>query len=140
MASSNKTETLGLNQWLGTDKPKRDDFNADNLAIDQAVKNLQESVDMAMGSYTGTGIVSGRFIEFGFRPKAVFIWSAGRVFNSTHIFYASYTGQENSNFTLFATGVAISNSVENDSDGQYTRDINQEGRTYYYLALRETES
>ena len=140
MASSNKTTTLGLNQWSGTDKPKRNDFNADNLAIDQAIKNLRESTDVAVGSYTGNGIPSGRFIEIGFRPKAIFVWAEGRAFNSTHIFYASYTGQENSNFTLFSTGVAIGNSVENDLDGQYTRDINQQGRTYYYLALRETAS
>lgn len=33
MPSSNKT-TLGLNLWSGTDKPKKNDFNADNQIID----------------------------------------------------------------------------------------------------------
>ena len=37
MPTSNKTEHLGLNQWLGTDKPKRADFVEDNAAIDHAM-------------------------------------------------------------------------------------------------------
>lgn len=40
MASSNKTTYLGLNRWLGTDKPKREDFNADNQKIDTKVQQL----------------------------------------------------------------------------------------------------
>lgn len=36
MPSSNKT-TLGLNLWSGTDKPKKNDFNADNRIIDAAL-------------------------------------------------------------------------------------------------------
>ena len=37
MASTNKTETLGLNQWIGSDKPKMEDFNSDNRLIDTAL-------------------------------------------------------------------------------------------------------
>jgi hypothetical protein len=40
MASTNKTAGLGLNQWLGADSPKREDFNADNLIIDSAFDNV----------------------------------------------------------------------------------------------------
>lgn len=35
MPSKNKTP-LGLNQWAETETPKRDDFNSDNLIIDEA--------------------------------------------------------------------------------------------------------
>ena len=38
MPSTNKTAHLGLNQWIGSDKPRKDDFNADNAAIDQAIR------------------------------------------------------------------------------------------------------
>lgn len=37
MASSGKTERLKLNLWEETDKPKREDFCADNLAVEAAV-------------------------------------------------------------------------------------------------------
>lgn len=38
MASTNKTSYLGLSQWLATDRPKREDFVADNRIIDEKVK------------------------------------------------------------------------------------------------------
>ncbi|MGN0558442.1 MAG: hypothetical protein ACI4IS_03210 [Acutalibacteraceae bacterium] len=38
MASTNKTAYLGLSQWLATDRPKREDFVADNRIIDENVK------------------------------------------------------------------------------------------------------
>lgn len=38
MASSNKTGTLKLNQWLGTDPVLRTDFNADNNKLDVAIQ------------------------------------------------------------------------------------------------------
>lgn len=37
MSSTNKTAKLGLNKWLGTDVPKREDFVKDNELIDNAV-------------------------------------------------------------------------------------------------------
>lgn len=37
MSSTNKTEELGLNQWIGSDIPKMDDFNSDNAKIDKTV-------------------------------------------------------------------------------------------------------
>lgn len=36
MSSTNKTE-IGLNLWLGGDKPKREDFCNDNLIIDKQI-------------------------------------------------------------------------------------------------------
>ena len=41
MASTNKT-SLGLNQWVGSDKPKWADFNADNRLIDAELKKRAE--------------------------------------------------------------------------------------------------
>lgn len=40
MASTNKTENLGLNLWLPTDKPKREDFVKDNQAIESRISQL----------------------------------------------------------------------------------------------------
>ena len=35
MPSSKKTEHMGLNQFIGSDHPKMEDFNFDNTQIDQ---------------------------------------------------------------------------------------------------------
>ena len=43
MSSSNKTE-LGLNLWLGGDKPKREDFCNDNLIIDKQITEHKNDV------------------------------------------------------------------------------------------------
>lgn len=37
ISSTNKTENLGLNQWIGTDYPERVDFCSDNLIVDNAI-------------------------------------------------------------------------------------------------------
>lgn len=45
MPSSQKTPFLRLNQWLGIDKPKKDDFNQDNLAVEEAMRLVNGSVE-----------------------------------------------------------------------------------------------
>ena len=44
MSSTNKTE-IGLNLWLGGDKPKREDFCNDNLIIDKQI--IDHKIDMS---------------------------------------------------------------------------------------------
>ena len=43
MSSSAKTEKMGLNQWQGTDIPKRNDFNTDNQKIEDFVTTHTEN-------------------------------------------------------------------------------------------------
>lgn len=52
MPSSNKTANLSLNKWLGSDKPKKDDFVADNEMIDQAVAALRTQISGVQQSQT----------------------------------------------------------------------------------------
>ncbi|MEM1484363.1 hypothetical protein V6615_05720 [Oscillospiraceae bacterium PP1C4] len=83
MASTNSTANLHLNQWVGTDKPKMEDFNTDNSKIDAAVgahiASTAEHVSATersgwnnampvIGTYTGSGQPE-RLIELGFRPS-----------------------------------------------------------------------
>ena len=51
MASSDKTQVLGLNAWRGSDVPQREDFVRDNEILDDAIAALQRSG----GSGGGTG-------------------------------------------------------------------------------------
>lgn len=44
MPSTHKTGHLSLNNWLGTDKPKKDDFNEDNSRIDNACRRMAQDI------------------------------------------------------------------------------------------------
>lgn len=76
MASSAKTENVALNQWAATDPVLREDFNADNLIIDRA---LRQSCKMAYGIFSGCEDMSLSMgsIEVGFVPKVAFLWQSG---------------------------------------------------------------
>ena len=72
MSSTYKTTNLGLNQFVGSDRPKMEDFNFDNQQIDQkfqehVLSNLhlteqqREQLGKAsyqIGSYSGDGQAS----------------------------------------------------------------------------------
>ncbi len=87
MSSTNKTEYLGLNAWLGSDRPQRIDFVDDNNKIDTAMKNHINNVTMhctstekakiqnpyTMVSYVGTGTETN-VITIGFTPKFVIVF------------------------------------------------------------------
>ncbi|AFS78515.1 putative neuraminidase [Gottschalkia acidurici 9a] len=49
MASTEKTGFLGLNQWVGSDKPKRQDFVDDNKKIDNRLKELNDKIVNSIG-------------------------------------------------------------------------------------------
>jgi len=55
MSSTNKTANLGLNQWEDTDPVAREDFNADNAAIDTAVGRKTEFVKIRTASISASG-------------------------------------------------------------------------------------
>lgn len=45
MPSSYKTPYLKLNRWVGSDKPKRDDWNTDNERIDTGVQTVSQELE-----------------------------------------------------------------------------------------------
>lgn len=54
MSSINKTQTINLSQFEGTDKPTwLVDYNGDMLKIDQAIKNLQDNNTDRTSEITG---------------------------------------------------------------------------------------
>ncbi|GHV30813.1 hypothetical protein FACS189481_5490 [Clostridia bacterium] len=91
MASSEKTKNLKLNLWKGTDKPEREDFNSDNLALDKAISLVQElaerkvegngSETFLVGEYVGDGLLT-KTIDLGFVPRFVFVFCEGEPFLS----------------------------------------------------------
>lgn len=87
MSSTNKTPYLGLNAWLGSDRPQRIDFVDDNNKIDTAIKSHIENINLhctstekskiknpyRMISYVGTGTES-KVVEFEFQPQFIIIF------------------------------------------------------------------
>ena len=87
MSSTNKTEYLMLNQWLGSDRPQRIDFVDDNRIIDDAIKihfsdtskhlsnEQREKLNQpyVMVSYSGSG-ESSKVIDLGIQPNFVIVF------------------------------------------------------------------
>ena len=77
-----KTENYQLNQWEAEDTIRREDFNADNAAIDAALKTIADNagggLKIAAGSYTGTGTYGSdnpKTLTFAFAPKLLIVQS-----------------------------------------------------------------
>lgn len=89
-----KTTNYNLNQWGAEDVVKREDFNADNAAIDAALKTIattaatalstansaastaNSACKIAYGSYAGTGnygSANANTLTFPFQPKLVLV-------------------------------------------------------------------
>ncbi len=88
MASSGQTNNFGLNQWLGTDKPTRLDYNSDNLKIDAALAMIRASVTNLniLGVYVDytefttarpTGSVGDYYAVLGETETTIYTWDSG---------------------------------------------------------------
>lgn len=88
MPSSNKTQKLGLNSFVGSDKPKMDDFNYDNQKLDTALGGHLEAEQLHLKAgereryltqqvtlfpYTGNGSFT-RVLELPFTPSFCLIY------------------------------------------------------------------
>lgn len=157
MPSTNKTAFLGLNKWLGSDKPKMEDFNSDNQKIDNAIKAHQEDPNLhltpqqkdwvatpfILGSYVGNG-QEERMIELGFTPRFLvvlghemspFEYSAYMVHTNQFMAVACGDG-----FTLGISlaegGFVVYLNKAGPSDGTTSVQMNVTGVTYHYFAVR----
>ncbi len=88
MSSSQKTEYLGLNSWLGSDRPQRIDFVDDNRILDNAIKEhitnttahctstqkAKYENPYSFQSYAGTGAES-KVVTLAFSPKFVMVFT-----------------------------------------------------------------
>lgn len=156
MASTNSTANYKLNQWVGSDKPKMQDFNADNAKIDAAIHahasdeslhiseaSLQEILKSmpVFGSYTGTGAET-RLIELGFRPAFGIVFANGKNLLSSvgstgnmivHCAMIADSGctqglvAENAGFTVI--------NIQQVAEGRIAQ-LNAADVTYHYMMFR----
>lgn len=156
MPTNNKT-SLGLNSWLGTDKPKRSDFVEDNTLLDtlltghfnDASKHLSAE-DRALltqsftaGSYLGNGLAS-QDITLPFAAKLVIVFFLGRPAN----LYRPSEGYNENNFAIASESGATPGVYLNQSkltvcqtlttppSGGTLYNLNSTGNGYIYIAFR----
>lgn len=165
MSSTLKTNHYSLNSWIGSDKPKREDFNYDNQKIDGALHTLatglethqedevahitaaeraawQDKLSLATGSYVGDG-QTNRAITLGYKPKAVLVfqdWTPLVTCNFPSSMALANAGIAieaggTSGMTVFATGFSVMNVTTTNPAG-YAPRLNSSGVTYYYLVLK----
>lgn len=98
MPSTNKTPNLGLNQWLGTDKPKREDWNLDNSLTEQAIFPPEENwIPVAPDGFTLT-TTSAKYKKLG------------NIILTKHYFTIQKTGTPNATENFTIKGVPIGTS------------------------------
>lgn len=165
MSSTLKTNHYSLNSWIGSDRPKREDFNYDNQKIDGALHTLetgleghqgdgvahitageraawQDKLALTTGSYVGDG-QTNRAITLGYQPKAVLVfqdWTPLVTCNFPTSMALANGGIAigeggTSGMTMFEEGFSVMNVTTSNAAG-YAPRLNSKGVTYYYLALR----
>lgn len=162
MASTNKTEHLQLNQWVGTDPFRMADFNEDNAKLDAAVKANADAIasntqaitalqsgglKIAVGSYAGSGTfgqANPKTLTVGFKPKYVRILCTEKgVVNHFYSLEAIsgvsgatiYGNYANSSFQKPVTLTWLDNGISWYSTENATYQMNNTDFVYYYMML-----
>ena len=151
--STNHTTNYALNQWEGTDKVLRAEFNADNAKIDAALKAnadaiaaeaaarealagtvaLKGNCRIVYGTYTGMGAAAPTVLTFDGKPLAVFIMSQTHSSNNWIAFLPMIRGAQwtaaLSRCAVAWSDNAVSWSCPNDPQSQFASGV------YYYIAF-----
>lgn len=110
MPSTNKTPMLGLNSWVDSDKPRREDFVQDNTILDTILgehladamqhftvaDRLKLNEGLVVGSRTGTGAEEAT-ISLDFEPKLFMLFAKDKPMTEPNF---------NSSYTMVNSGVA----------------------------------
>lgn len=157
MPSTNKTSFLALNKWNGEDKPKRDDFNSDNILIDNAIKSHHENAAIhltasekdilgrcipVISTYIGDGTLS-REIAVGFKPTLVIVIGENGAFNEFSdiakdtLISAAISTRFNSTRGILITenGFTVWEYPNTTPEG-HDVSLNSQNSTFTYIAFR----
>lgn len=154
MASTNKSENLGLNMWLPTDRPIRADFVEDNRIIDEElgghIKNgmlhLTQSeknkltTPYSLKMYAGTGAASFTY-TLDFAPSFVVVYKK----NTPMFLSASSTTIVNGGFAvqtyggsggLALSGNQLTLTQEATASLGIRHNLNESGGQYIIVAFK----
>ena len=158
MSSTNKTDNLKLNSWIGTDKPKREDFVNDNFIIDKAItdhiNDQNVHITAADIENLGTTIISDVVNGTGeaycehtlsFSPKFVIVYTIGKPlceYNTTNNYTVCNAGIAYMNQSGSTSGLEIIDNTlvmyqtqETPTNGIF-RNLNASGAQYRYIAFK----
>lgn len=157
MPTTNKTPKLGLNNWVGTDKPKRSDFVEDNILLDTilsghlADKAVHLSANdrtaleqpIATGLYAGDGTETGTLV-LSFVPRAVFAFFRGHAMSEyheekkyTYVNAAAATRTGNTpGIVMGSNKVQFTQTQTEPQAGGCFLNMNSNGGQYFYIAFR----
>ncbi len=156
MPTNNKT-SLGLNSWLGTDKPMRSDFVNDNTLLDTLLtghfgdmtKHLSTqdrtllTQGFLVGTYSGNGLAS-QDVTLPFEPRFVLVFALLRPAN----LYRTSGGYNENNFAvatkigstqgvfLDKAKLTVSQTVNTPTAGGTLNNLNNAMNDYGYIAFR----
>lgn len=158
MSSTNKSNNLNLNQWIGSDVPQREDFNNDNAIIDSVlgkhINNIATHTNASekdmwnnpyfITTYYGDGMTTRALsLNCSFEPSWCIVFATNTTPSVTDI-----SNESSYNYFGIATtrgsmsGLSISRKILNLTQSAVPvfsteyRNYNQAGTTYVVIAVR----
>ncbi len=158
MSSTSKTPHYNLNQWIGTDIPKMEDFNRDNALMDSTVYTHHANASIHtsdterskwnnpyyMTTYFGNGSSSRTItLSCDFEPSWGIIFAVGKLPSVTDFPNESdynYFGLVSANGTTLGLGLSANRLtvLQNATPilGHEYRNFNENGVTYVVIMFR----
>ena len=158
MSSTNKTEYLNLNAWIGADLPKMEDFNSDNEILDDAfqthdtdtVRHITDgerskwNAPVFTGSYIGDDTESRTItLACAFEPSMLILYA-----NNAPAFVCDFNNRIKETYFAIGTkrgstaGLTMQSGTctgRNDTTtvlANELRRLNKAGTSYTYIAFR----
>ena len=138
--STKKTEHYGLHAWEVGDDFLREEFNENFAKLDG------EAARVVFGSYVGAYESAKQTvsrIELGFQPKAVFVIPSNGRLNATYGYYGGLALPSkpvavgsHEVAAIVAAGFRVSHTVANYTNYSEYLTANENGKIYYYLAVK----
>ncbi len=155
MPSTNQTANLGLNSWIGTDKPKRADFVSDNEILDEVIGEHLADTELhfteadrarwdalvTAGLYFGTGAASYQ-LTFSSAPKALLVFQSGKALAEWNADGYMMANAGMATPTLRSAGIQLSGnratllqSQAAPAAGGTFHNLNKQSAQYAYIAF-----
>ncbi len=156
MASTNKTDNLGLNLWQGTDRPQRGDFNSDNMIVDTALGEHIANSDLHLTetekarvkrpvqyySYLGDGAAQAS-LSLSFTPSMVIVYCDGMPFclydsakECTKVYSAVAGYGAGGSSGVAIEGSALKFTQDTAAKNGYMKCLNESGKQYRVAVIR----
>ncbi len=157
MSSTNKTEELELNRWIGSDIPKMEDFNRDNEIIDKTLgehiwdvsmhvtsqQKKEWSNPLGCASYIGDGSDSRSVtLNMGFEPSVCFVFATNNAVglsdfaNSIHYNYFGIATVNGSTYGLSLDGNVLNVKNAASTAKFEMTNFNQVAKSYLVIGFR----